>query len=326
LYDALILAGDKRASRNIGGKNKVLLKIDGRPVISYVLSALVGSKYVRNIWIVGPKEQIEKAIKPDLAKIKGRKVIVLEQWENLIENVWNGFLHTIEGYKKGIDPSTYLNTPIQEKVVLALSGYIPLLASYEVDEFIENAEIDKFDYIAGITPDYSLKPYYPKENKLGIKHSYFHGREIKWRQNNLHLGRLLKIRNKIYIQKMYEYRHQREWKDIIKLVLTVLKTEKGTYKAIYQFAILQACMFLTNRRLEWLSDFLRKFVSLSSIENTVGVILGTSAKTSITYYGGAALDIDSDEELMAIKANFSEWTAYQEELFNSKKGKSKKGR
>ncbi|MBN1571618.1 MAG: nucleotidyltransferase family protein [Deltaproteobacteria bacterium] len=320
------MAGDRRASRNIKGGNKTLLTINERPVLSYVLSALLDSKYVRNILIVGPKKRIEKALKSDLARIKDRKITVLEQWDNLIENVWHGFLHTIEGYKEGVDPDTYLNTPEEEKAVLALSGDIPLLTSYEIDEFFENAEIDRFDYIAGITPDHFLMPYYPKKNKPGIRHSYFHAREIKWRHNNLHLGRLFKVRNKIYIQKMYEYRHQREWKDIIKLIFTILRTEKGTYKAFYQFAVLQACMFLTNRRFGWLSDFIRKFVTLSSIENTVGLLLGVSAKTSITYYGGAALDIDSDEELETIKTNLDEWMAYQKELFNSKKGESKKGK
>jgi GTP:adenosylcobinamide-phosphate guanylyltransferase len=326
LYDAIILAGDKRASRNIMGENKTLLTINGRPVLSYVLSAVLDSKYIRNIFIVGPKERIEKALKSDLAKIKDRKVTVLEQWENLIENAWNGFLHSIDGYKKGIDPDTYLNTPVQEITALALSGDMPLLTSYEIDEFIENAEPDKYDYIAGITPDYSLIPYYPKENKPGIKHSYFHAKDLKWRQNNLHLGKMLKVKNKIYIQKMYEYRHQKEWKDIIKLAITVLKTEKGTYKAIYQFAILQSCMFFSNRGMVWVSDKIRKFVTLSSIEKTVGSILGTTAKTSITHYGGAALDIDSDEELEAIKSNFDEWTAYQQDLYNSKKGESKRGK
>jgi molybdopterin-guanine dinucleotide biosynthesis protein A len=325
-YDAVILAGDRRASRNIKGENKTLLKVHGRPVLSYVLSALLGSKYIRNIFIVGPKERIEKELKTDLVKIKGRKVTVLEQWENLIENAWNGFLHTIDGYKEGTDPDTYLNTPVQENTALALSGDMPLITSYEIDEFIENAEPDKYDYIAGITPDYSLIPYYPKENKPGIKHAYFHAKDLKWRQNNLHLGKMLKVKNKIYIQKMYEYRHQKEWKDIIKLVLTVLRTEKGTYKAIYQFAVLQACMFFSNRGMGWFSGRIRKLVTLSSIEKTVGLILGTTAKTSITHYGGAALDIDSDEELEAIESNFDDWMAYQKELYNSKKGESKKGK
>ena len=327
VYDAVLLAGDKRASKKVRGmKNKTLLTIKGRPIISYVLSALVGSKYIKDIWIVGPKEQIEKAIKPDLAKFKDRNIVVLEQWDNLIENTWNGFLHTIDGYKEGVNPDSYLNTPFEERAVLGLSGDLPLLTPYEVDEFLENAEPDRYDYIAGITPDYSLRPYYPKENKLGIKHSYFHARDIKWRQNNLHLGKMFKIRNKVFIEKMYESRHQREWKNIIKVAFSIIRAEKGAYKAIYLLAVLQTCMFLTNRGFGWFSDRLRRIITLSDVETNVGAILGTRAVTAMTHYGGAALDIDNDEEFEAIKANFDEWMAYQQELFNSKSGESKKGK
>jgi len=325
VYDAVILAGDKRASKKVGGMgNKTLLTIKGRPILSYVLSALAGSKYIRDIWIVGPKEKIEEAIKPDLAKIKDRKIVVLEQWDNLIENTWNGFLHTIDGYKEGVDPDSYLNTPLEEMAALGLSGDIPLLTSYEVDEFLENAQPDKYDYIAGITPDYSLRPYYPKEKKLGIKHSYFHARDIKWRQNNLHLGKMFKIRNKVFIEKMYEFRHQKEWKNIIKIAINILRAEKGAYKAIYLLAVLQSCMFLTNRGFGWFSDRLRRLITLSDVENNVAAILGTRAVTAMTHYGGAALDIDNDEEFEAIKANFDEWMAYQQELYNLKKGGSAK--
>ncbi len=325
VYNAVILAGDKKASRKVGGmSNKTLLTIKGRPIISYVLSAVAGSKYIKDIWIVGPKEKIEKAIKADLAKIKDRKVVVLEQWDNLIENAWNGFLHTINGHNVDVNPDSYLNTPLEEWAALGLSGDIPLLTSYEIDEFLENAQLDKYNYVAGITPDYSLKPYYPKKNKLGIKHSYFHARDIKWRQNNLHLSRMIKIRNKVYIDKMYEYRHQKEWKNIIKVAINLLRAEKGAYKAIYLLAILQTCMFLTNKKLGWLSDILRRTITLSDVEKNVGAIIGTSAVTAMTSYGGAALDIDNDEEFEAIKANFDEWMAYQRELFNSKKGGSAK--
>jgi GTP:adenosylcobinamide-phosphate guanylyltransferase len=327
VYNAVILAGDKRASRKVGGMgNKTLLTIKGRPIISYVLSALVGSKYVRDIWIVGPKEKIEKAIKHDLAKIKDRKVVILEQWDNIIENAWNGFLYTIDGYNEDVDPDSYLNTPLDEWAALGLSGDIPLLTSYEIDEFLENAQPDKYDYIAGITPDYSLRPYYPKGKKLGIKHSYFHARDIKWRQNNLHLGKMFKIRNKVFINKIYEYRHQREWKNIIKIAINLIRAEKGAYKAIYLLLVLQTCMFLTNRGFGWFSDRLRRLITLSDVEKNVGAILGTRAVTAMTNYGGAALDIDNDEEFEAIKANFDDWMAYQRELFNSKKGDSKKGK
>jgi hypothetical protein len=322
-YDALILAGDRKASRKVKGENKALLTIGKRSVISYVIGALLGSRYIKDVYIVGPKAKISDAIKPDLGKFGGRKIIVLEQWDNLFENVWYGFLHTVKGYKKGIDPETYRGTPDYNKAVLALSGDIPLLTTYEVDELIENSDLDKYDYAPGITADFSLKYYWPKkkDNKKGIEHAYFHFKDGRFRQNNMHFGKLFRVANKIYIEKMYEYRHQKEWKDIIKLAIEILSAEKGSYKSFYYYLVLQACMSLSGMGLEYLSDKLRKLVSLADVERSIGLVLGTRVKAVATTYGGGALDIDSDEEFDAIKENFSDWIAYQRELYEAKRGR-----
>lgn len=322
-YDALILAGDRKASRKVKGQNKALLTIEKRAVLGFILEGLLGSRYIKDVYIVGPKVRIEGAIESELDKFKDRKIIILDQWDNLFENVWNGFLHTIPGYKEGIDPETYRGTPNYDKAVFALSGDIPLLTSCEVDEFIENSDLDRYDYMPGITADFSLKYYYPKEkdNKKGIRHAYFHFRDGRFRQNNMHFGKLFRVANKIYIERMYEYRHQREWKDIIKLAIEILGAEKGSYKSFYYYLILQTCMSLSGMGFGYFPDKLKKLVSLSGVERSIGHVMGTRIKAVITSYGGGALDIDSDEEFEAIKENFSDWMAYQRELYEAKQGK-----
>jgi CTP:molybdopterin cytidylyltransferase MocA len=315
-YDAIVLAGDRKASRKVKGRNKALLQLEGRTILGYVLDGLLDAKYVKDIYIVGPKKKIEKAIAPVRSAHPGRKLIVLEQWDNLIENAWNGFLHTIPGYKDGMDPSLFRGTPHFDKAVIGLSGDIPLLTGYEVDEFIENTNLKKYDYQPGITEDVSLKYYYPdgEKNKKGIKHAYFHFREGRFRQNNLHFGRLFRVANKIYIEKMYEFRHQREWRDIVELAIEILRTEKGSYKSFYYYLVLQLCMTLTNSGFGSLADVLRKRAPLVRVEGVIGNILGTRVRSVVTTYGGAALDIDSDEEFLAIRENYHEWMAYQEDL------------
>jgi len=321
LFDAIILAGDRKASRKVKGKNKALLTFGGKPVISYVLSGLIQSRYVKDIFIVGPKEQLEKALAADIARIKGRKITILQQWDNLFENVWNSFLHTIPGYKPGIDPESYRNTPYYHKAILVLPGDIPLLAPFEVDEFIENCAYNEYDYMPGITPDFSLIPYYPNDKRKGIKHAYFHFREGRFRQNNLHFGKLFLVRNKKYVEKMYEHRHQREWKDIVSLAFEILRTEKGSYKSLIYFILLQVSMMLTSVGLVFFSDQVRKLVGLTEMEEIIGILMGTKMKTAPTYYGGAALDIDSDEEFDAVKDNYEDWMAYQRELYESREKK-----
>jgi CTP:molybdopterin cytidylyltransferase MocA len=326
-YDALVLAGDRKASRKVKGKNKSLLTINHRAVICYVVEALASAHHVNDIYVVGPKDRIEAALSAGNVKTGGRRVVVLEQWDNLFENIWNGFLNTIPAHSPSADPEQYRGTPYWDKVILALSGDIPLLTPYEVDEMIGKSDLEHYDYLPGITSNTFLTYYYPqrrkkgKKKKRGIKHAYFHFDEGLFRQNNMHLGRPFALSNKIYIEKMYEYRHQREWNDILKLAFEILRTEKGSWKSLYYFSVLQSCLILSNMKFHALVDRLRKLVSLHRhVEPTVGLVLGTRLRTIETTYGGAALDIDSDYEFETIRANFSDWMDYQQRLFDERGG------
>jgi GTP:adenosylcobinamide-phosphate guanylyltransferase len=316
-YDALILAGDRKGSRKVRDENKALLSFMGRPTICYIIDALTGSRHIRDIYIVGPKDRLETAISGDSCTTGGGRMVVLEQWDNLIENALNGYLHTIPGHTADTDPDSYLTTPHVDKKVLALSTDMPLLTSFEIDEFLEKVEPDAYDYQAGITSDETLHYYYPdrRKKRKGIRHAYFHFREGNYRQNNMHFGALLRLRNKIYIEKMYEYRHQREWKDIIKLVVEILRTEKGSYKALYYFVLFQMCMFFTAKGLFPLTNLLRRMIHLSDVERLIGILLGTRFKAVETHYGGGALDIDSEVEFEAIRENFDDWAAHQRKMY-----------
>jgi GTP:adenosylcobinamide-phosphate guanylyltransferase len=320
-YDAVVLAGDRKASRKVKGKNKSLLMVNNRAVICYIVEALAGARYINDIYVVGPKDRIDAALAAGSVAVPSKRVVVLEQWDNLIENTWNGFLSTIPGHEPSTDPESYRGTPHWDKVILALSGDIPLLTPHEIDEMIGKADLVHYDYVPGITSSESLSYYYPRKRKKGskkkrgIKHAYFHFIEGLYRQNNMHLGRPFALANKSYIEKMYEFRHQREWNDIVKLVFEILRTEKGSWKSLYYFLILQSCMILSGTGFLSIADRLRRLVSLHrQVEPTVGLILGTRVRTVETTYGGAALDIDSDYEFETIKANFAEWMDHQERL------------
>jgi hypothetical protein len=192
---------------------------------------------------------------------------------------------------------------------------------------IGKSDLDRYDYLPGITSSDFLSYYYPRKKKKGdkkkrgIKHAYFHFAEGLFRQNNMHLGRPFALSNKIYIEKMYEYRHQREWNDIVKLAFEILRTEKGSWKSLYYFSVLQSCLALSNMKFHTLVDRLRRLVSLHRhVEPTVGLVLGTRLRTIETTYGGAALDIDSDYEFETIKANFTDWMDHQQRLFDKRDG------
>lgn len=67
--DAVILAGGVNEIPLYEGYkpgNKALVEFDGRPSIRYVHDALLRSKYVRDICVVGPREELKSAFHDDL--------------------------------------------------------------------------------------------------------------------------------------------------------------------------------------------------------------------------------------------------------------------
>ena len=94
--DAVVLAGDRGAYKPVCGENKALLQIEGVPVISYVVGALQRCKYVKRIFVVGPRERLLAALESKAIEEKGEKeVIVVGQWDSFFRNGWNTFLATL---------------------------------------------------------------------------------------------------------------------------------------------------------------------------------------------------------------------------------------
>ena len=60
--DAVIVAGDGRASRKIFKKNKALLDVAGKPMIRHIVETLQGCKAIDQVVVVGPKERFEEVI------------------------------------------------------------------------------------------------------------------------------------------------------------------------------------------------------------------------------------------------------------------------
>ena len=60
--DALVLAGDRKGAKLLYGTNKAFLYLRGKPLLTYVLSALESSKQVDKIHIVGPEERLRELL------------------------------------------------------------------------------------------------------------------------------------------------------------------------------------------------------------------------------------------------------------------------
>ena len=313
-YNVIVTAGDKGASRLIDGMNKALLLIEGVHVINYVLSALENAQGIEKIYVIGPKAAIEKAIEAPNNPFKGSKPLeVLEQKNNLLENIWFAFLKTFpEGMER--PPEEFIGTTFENKTVMIVPSDIPLVTSFEIEEFIDQCDVENFDYIIGITSDKTMKAYYPRKRRKGIRLMYYHFRGDSVRQNNLHMVKPLRVINRFYVQMMYDYRHQKEWMSIVRLGWEIFWTEEGTWKIIGHFLSLHLANFLYRMRFLRLHRLARWLVVQQNFEKSVSNLLRTQFGSVLTNYGGAALDIDTPEQYAIVKENFRRWKEYQYRL------------
>ncbi|HBA26846.1 MAG TPA: hypothetical protein DCY98_05575 [Nitrospinae bacterium] len=315
-YDTILLTGDKKASRSVFGMNKSMIELNGIPLFMYVLSELQDVDYIGNIYVVGPKSKIEELLKkhtnpPSFPPFsKGgeggfkKNVIIVEQKANLYENIWHTFLSTLSS------PSSPSKDDM-DKAVFVVAGDMPLATSFEIGEFLSKSDTANYDYCIGMTPEAVLRYYYPSDKKPGIKLAYLNLKESKYRISNLHLVKPFKIANREYIEKVYEYRYQKDIRNIAKLTLEIIRRHAG-FKSLLFYIFVQMSLFLSHIHLEFLSRFFRQFVSIKVAELIVSNVLKTRLKLIETSFGGAALDVDNERDFNIIKVMHKEWMEHQE--------------
>ncbi|MBW1679465.1 MAG: NTP transferase domain-containing protein [Deltaproteobacteria bacterium] len=300
--DAAILIGDRGGSLPIRGKNKNFLEINGLPLFFYVLQALENSRQVNQIFVLGDQDRIRKTIDKNIRFLNSpEKVTIVEQGSNLFENAFIAFEKALEF--EG-DSVRIINPNIEEKAILYLPGDTPLITSQEIDEFIEKCALERFDYFLGMSTEESLKPFYPTKRERGIKMAYFYLKEKKYRHNNLHLIRPLKIRNRYYVQKMYDYRYQKEFVNFLKLLWIFYRTNIRM-RGVYYYLMLHWNLFISRLGLERLTHLSRQLISMENIERTVGDLLGCRFTIVETKLTGAALDIDNERDYETMKIMFN---------------------
>lgn len=315
--DAVVLAGDRDAYKPVRGENKALLEIEGEPVLVYVVSALQRCRYVSRVFVVGPRKRIREALeRMSAGRTWQKEVILVEQWKTLLENAWNTFLATLPSRGPDGEPLSEetLRSRYEGKAVLFLGADMPLLTHYELEEFIEGCEMDRYDYVLGMTSEEHLKPFYPAKGLPGIRLTYFHFKDSRERQNNLHLIRVFRVVNRQYGQLMYRFRYQKRWQNILQILWALLRTPELRPGMVVRFCLLHVCRFLG--RIPWLplNRPLRRFLDKRRLEEDLSLLLRTRFGIGMTSYGGAALDIDNTEQLAVVERQFDRWRAVQEDL------------
>jgi len=312
-YDAILLAGEGESSYKVLNQHKAFLRVKGKCLISFVLETLQQVDSIRDIYIVGSRGKLLKTIEEARIDLKyPKKIYVVEQKTNLYENIWHAFLETLPE-KPSEDELE--DSPYQDKAALIVPCDAPLITPHEVEYFISHCDLENYDHILGLTPSESLEHFYPKNGKPGIKMSYLNLKEKKYRINNLHMVKPIRIINRKYIQEVYQFRYQRNIKNMFLFGCSLLGNRKpNEFK--YYFTLLLSSMF-SKLGLDGPVNFLRNWVPKKGLEKCVSQILQTRLMGQEVPFPGAALDIDNEHDYQAILFRFDEWREYLEQLDRS---------
>jgi molybdopterin-guanine dinucleotide biosynthesis protein A len=309
-YDAILVAGQGESSYKVYRQHKAFLEIDGKCIINYVVECLQQVDSIDEIYIVGPEDRLRQTLEDAKIDLESPKRIhIVPQRSNLYLNVWHTFLQTI-GQKE--DSPELMHPENRDRAVLIVPCDSPLITPTEVEYFITHSDVENYDHILGLTAEENLEHFYPKDNKPGIKMAYLHLQEKSFRLNNLHLVKPIRIENRQYIQRMYEYRYQRNIKNFILFGLSLIGKDKTQH---YRYYIgLQLGLLFASLGWNKLIDVIRNWTPKRSLERSISTIMNTRFMALEVPYPGAALDIDNDKDYEVMKIRFNEWRVYLEQL------------
>lgn len=307
-FDAAIMAGGPPApfARNL--PNKTFIKIRGRCLFAHVLKALLSSARIGRIYIVGPQRAVEHELAADTVLSLSRKPVrVIPESRNLIDNMFNAFTASIEGYHPGEELN---NAVLLEKPIFGVAGDCPLILPEEVDQFLERCDLSRYDYFVGMTPEETLKRFYAHHGHRGIRLISTPFAEGLFRINNLHLAKPFRIAHRHGLHEMYQLRHLRKIRNIVKLGYALGKCGLTAHEWRVWAEMFMA---IKARRMgfERLAESLRRDAPMAAVIGAADKILGTRSTIVQTTYGGAALDVDRPSNAPLFETYFDEWIKIQ---------------
>ena len=302
---AILVAGDRGASRAIRGRSKAFVEIAGKPMVVHVLESLLHTPEVSEIFVVGNPVRLEREISSfgclALAAARGCPVHVVPQRETLYANVWHTFLRTLR-------PNALRD---DAHAVLVVPADIPVVIPEELSLFVTRAQACGGDYVVGLSPESALAPFAPRDDAPGVEMAYFNTREGRFRQNNLHYVRALRMGNRHYVEDMYENRYQKEIASQVALAWRVLRKEWRNLWVLGCYFLIHLAGVLHRRGHVAASDVVRSWVPLAMIDRAASALLRTRFTTVTTELGGAAIDVDNEADLEVVEKMLERWKAMQ---------------
>lgn len=305
--DAIVLAGDRTGARAVAGSNKALLEIDGRPLVIAVLDALDSVARVRSITVVGPRDRLSCCIQQHYPEQhRSTPLEILEQADTAYQNFWAAFTHISAASNEDREGSA---APPTDTPVLLLAADMPLLSTFELDEFLDGASLDELDYCIGMTDARHLHKFRARSGLPGIRMTCLHLADGDLRLNNLHLLRPHRVGNRHLIEQIYQFRYQKNPWNIVRSAARLLQSPGLGFRAIALYTRLQVALWA--EALNWTS--LRRRcaagVSRERVSQYASALLGTRAGIVETTIGGAALDVDNLVDFNTLQLRSSEFRA-----------------
>jgi hypothetical protein len=306
LIPAIVTAGDQRAARAVYGESKVYLRLADRALVAHVVGALQCVPEIGEVWVVGNADRLRSVFAdPAVAAGLSKPLHIVPQFRSLYENGWQTYRRLLPGAPaEGRDPGA----DDRDLEVLYLSGDLPLAMPAEISEFIRRSRAADCCYALGLTTEDSMRGFLPvSPGAPGIAPAFFNVREGRFRQSNLHLIRPARILNRHYLEEMYEHRYQKEWGNIAGLAWRLLRSQQGGLAVAGYYLLMVLAGFAHRRRWYGLADWIRARIPIPRVERGIGSLLGASFRLIVTEAGGAAFDVDSEEEYDALRARFEIW-------------------
>ncbi len=300
--DAIVLAGtDTNPRRLIHGSNKAFLELGGQMLVRRVVEALEAASSIGTIFVVGPREQLQKTLEGLTAQI-----VIVEQAGNILANTWAG-VEAAEALF--LDRNGHHNP---DQPMLFVSCDLPLISASALDDFVsrcaheDNQRKNNYAMLAGITEEASLKPYYPAEGGVGIVRPCVHFDSGRMRLANIYVGRPRKLSHQEFLQTGFSYRKAKDWHNVVSLIWSFFK-QAGGWKAAWLTARLQITL-LASRHPGRLYRWLRKYNTAERIELSIGTVMGGEVRMVVTPYGGLSLDVDEEEDYRILGECYSQWS------------------
>ena len=110
-----------------------------------------------------------------------------------------------------------------------------------------------------------------------------------------------------HIQRAYEIRYQKEWRNIAKLLWQMVAARDVSLRTFGAVASLHIARLVSRFGWQSMPLFRPFFLDLPMLASLASQLLRTRFTTVMTHYGGCAIDVDNEEHYQAICANFTRW-------------------